>query len=103
MKGYNLPKSVQPSGPAVWLQEVGWVQAKPAKDLQVGEERCYNFGYHHPITKVEQKGNTIYLTTVDELGKEFIEKKRAETLVPFQDSPETIKEEVRQNLIKGAQ
>lgn len=102
MKGYNLPKHIKPSGPAVWLQEIGWVQAKPAKDLQVGEERCYNFGYRNVITKIEQKGATVFLTTVDSHNNEFTEKKRAETLVPFQDSFETITEQSRQNLLKGA-
>lgn len=102
MKVYNLPKSVRPSEPAVWLQEIGWVEAKPAKDLVVGEKRAFNTGVTYFIERVDKVAGWIHLSLSTVHGQHYFEKKRPNTLVPFEKSQEQITEEVRQNLIKGA-
>lgn len=83
MKVYNLPKSCRPTEPAVWLQEVGWVEAKPAKDLIPGEKRVYNYGYFYTIRSVVTAGKWVSIELVDDYGKVYYDKKRPDTLVPF--------------------
>jgi hypothetical protein len=84
MRIYSNPKEFKPSEPAVWLQEIGWVEAKPAKDLVPGEKRIYNCGYRYIIGSVVNNGKFVSLSIVNSNGTNYIEKKRPNTLVPFE-------------------
>jgi len=101
MNGYSNPKSVKPTEPAVWIQEVGWVEAKPAQDLKVGEKIVYNCAICYTIANVTV-GKNVVLNVLSPGGAPFQVKKRLGTLVPFEKSQEAITEEVRQNLISQA-
>jgi hypothetical protein len=102
MRVYNLPKYAVPSEPAVWLQEIGWVEAIPASQLIPGQKVCFNLGYRAEITTVTVQGRWIYIEVLCTDGTPYTIKKRSTTLVPYEKSQAQITEEVRQNLIKGA-
>lgn len=71
---------------ATHLQGWGGHPTIPASEVKVGQHRAYNGGVSAPITKVETKGNTVHITTLEH-GKEHTSKHRPGTHIPVSDKP----------------
>lgn len=68
----------------VRLQSVGWVAAKPAKTLVVGDRIAYNFGYVYEVLSItpSASGKTLMVKEANvETGEIFDRKFGAERLV----------------------
>lgn len=44
------------------LQSVGWRNAIPADELEVGDVILYNFGCTGIVTSIEKRGSSVYYT-----------------------------------------
>lgn len=44
------------------LQSVGWRNAIPADELEVGDVILYNFGSTGIVTSIEKRGSSVYYT-----------------------------------------
>lgn len=85
----------------VWLQYIGWHDAKYGDELQVGDFMVYNGGDTSEIVKIEASasGKTFTITTVSS-GKEWTRRVSAKSLYaaksPKNSTPENIASEAAQ-------
>ena len=53
------------------LQSIGWVDAKPARELKLNDVIIWNFGYTSTVKSIEPKEKTIRTVIISEDGKEY--------------------------------
>jgi hypothetical protein len=65
------------------IQAVGWLPAIEASELEVGDQRIYNFGSTHQITKIEEASpKFLTITSVStETGEEYTSRVKKTSLV----------------------
>lgn len=70
--------------PAVWLQNVGFVQAKRMRDFKVGDKIAYNNGYYGVIVEKNKVSPKFYeIKTRERDGKIYTSRVKADTFKPF--------------------
>lgn len=74
--------------PAIHLQGLGSVLAKPAKDFKVGDYTLWNQGYNELILAIVPKGKTLLTWAIrSESGVEGTRVVRADRLVAIGHAP----------------
>lgn len=68
---------------AIWLQGVGWVEAKPIEQFNLGEKIGYNYGSSGKILSVKPKGKKFHEVEVLSEGKKYKQKIKKGTFKPF--------------------
>lgn len=68
---------------AIWLQGVGYVEAKPIEHFKKGESIGYNQGYHGTILSMKPHGKHYHEIEVLESGKKYISKVKRGTYKPI--------------------
>jgi hypothetical protein len=69
---------------AIWLQGLGWISAKPARDFAIGDVSVWNYGHPSEIIGATPKGKTqIVWQTRTRDGKVWERIVKADRLVAY--------------------
>lgn len=73
--------------PSVWLQGIGWVPAKQAKDLHEGDVEQRNYGATYTLSGIHHVGGWVVYTMTSRSGRDkgtqYENKRKPNTFVPL--------------------
>ena len=71
---------------AIWLQNVGYVQAKPIEHFRPGEKIAYNWGQSSKIVSIKKATPSFFnVETMTNDGKKYTSRVKKGTYKPFYD------------------
>lgn len=54
--------------PSIWLQNIGWVPAKPAQEFKIGESMTWNFGGTSKVISVIKESEKQIVFLIEWVG-----------------------------------
>jgi len=67
---------------AVWVQSTGWVKARQGKDLKIGDQIVYNWGYIGTIVSIIKETHKTITFGIESSGKVYEQRIGKETWKP---------------------
>ena len=67
----------------IWLQEVGYVPAKPIKDFKKGDFIAYNYGTAGKVVSIKNATPKYFDVTVELNGKRYTSRVKKDSYKPY--------------------